>query len=141
MAIPIQVRSRFYALRALAVILMALAGLIFIVRPHNSGFRSLALLAILLSVWLGQRSQVVLVRRARGDVRAELPANRSGRVSALAWALTAASLLACVICYFLMYLDQLHGGKEVWPVYAFAAAGLALTITSSYVVMIMFRRT
>lgn len=45
----------------------------------------------------------------------------------------AASLLACGATYFLIYLDSIHGGKEVWPVYAFGAAVLTLAVTAGYV--------
>lgn len=41
--------------------------------------------------------------------------------------------MACGVCYYLMHLDALHGGNEVWSVYAFAVAALALVLTSGYV--------
>ncbi len=49
------------------------------------------------------------------------------------------SLIACGLCIFLVYIDTLHGGKEVWPAYALFVAVLALAATSSYVVMRIFR--
>lgn len=53
--------------------------------------------------------------------------------------LAGASLVACGVCYYLMHLDALHGGNQVWPVYAFAISGLALAATSGYVVMRLSR--
>jgi hypothetical protein len=115
MTVPREVRTKFYALRALALVLLAFAGAVFILRPSGFGLRLLAFLAILLSVSVVRRANVA-VWRARGDVLSEWSANKAGRVGPLSWTLVAASLLACVVSYFLMYLDQLHGGKDTWPV-------------------------
>lgn len=128
MAIPPQVRTKFYALRALAVLLGLFAGAIFILRPPGFGLHLLAFLAIFIGLWIVRRSNAS-VWRARGDVLSEWSSNKAGRVGPLAWILVAASLLVCGATYFLMYLDALHGGKEVWPVYAFAGAGLTLVLT------------
>lgn len=139
MAIPPQVRTKFYALRLLALILIAVAAVTVILRPHDFGFRLLGLLAIFVALWIVRRSNVS-VWVARAQVVPDWSFGKQARrVGPLPLILTAASLVACVVCYFLMYLDQLHGGEEVWPVYAFAVAGLALAITSSYVVMMIFR--
>jgi hypothetical protein len=133
MTVPREVRGKVYALRALAALLLLFAAGIFIARPHDFGVRLLGLVAILLSVSVVRRSNVS-VARARGDALAEWSANRAGRVGPLAWILVAASLLACGFTYFLMYLDQLHGGKDTWPVYAFAVAALMLVLAFGNVV-------
>jgi hypothetical protein len=138
MAIPPQVRTKFYVLRALALILILLAAAIFMLRPHNLESRSLAILAIFGCLWLVKRSNMV-VWRARGDVVAEWSSNKSGRVGRSAWIFTTVSLLACVVSYFLMYLDQLHGGNDVWPVYLFAVAGLAPAVAVGNVTMRIYR--
>lgn len=139
MNIPPHVRRKFYALRALALVLMVFAGAIFILRPHNFGAQLLIALAIFASILIVRYSNAS-VWRARGQVVGERsPATAAKRVGRLAWALTAVSLIACGVFYFLMYLDQLHGGKVLWPVYAFFVAVLALTVTASYVVMRIFR--
>lgn len=38
-----------------------------------------------------------------------------------------------------MYVDQIHGGREVWPVHAFAAAGMAVACTTGYIAAKLFR--
>jgi hypothetical protein len=48
--IPPEVRGKFYALRALALVLMVFAGAIFILRPHDFGPKLLIALAIFASV-------------------------------------------------------------------------------------------
>ncbi|HEV2490317.1 MAG TPA: hypothetical protein VGT03_10945 [Candidatus Acidoferrales bacterium] len=139
MSIPPQVRRKFYSLRALALVLMVFAGAIFILRPHNFGARLLIALAIFAAISIVRYSNAS-VWRARGQVVGESsPATAAKRVGRLAWTLTAVSLIACGVFYFLMYLDQLHGGKVLWPVYAFFVAALALTATSMYVAMRIFR--
>lgn len=139
MTIPPQVRTKFYALRALAVVLAAFAVVIFILRPPGFGIRLLAFLAIFAGVSIVRYSNAS-VWRARGQVVGEWSsATAAKRVGRLAWTLTAVSLFACGVCVFIVYLDALHGGKEVWPAYALFVAVLALAATASYVVMRIFR--
>lgn len=139
MNIPPPVRRKFYTLRAVALVLMVFAGAIFILRPHNFAAQLLVALAILAGVLIVRYSNAS-VWRARGQVVGEWsPATTAKRVGRLAWTLTALSLIACGAFYFLMYLDQVHGGKVLWPVYAFFVAVLALTVTGSYVVFRIFR--
>lgn len=138
MTIPPEVRVKFYTLRVLALVLMAFAGAIFL-RSHGFGLFLLGITAIFVGLWIIRRSNVA-VWRARGHVVAEWSlAQAVKRVGPWAWAFTVASLLACFLTCLLMYVDALHGGKEVWPVYALLGAVLALVVTSSYVVMKVFR--
>jgi hypothetical protein len=137
--IPQQVRRKFYTLRTLAAVLMVFAGAIFMLRPHDFGAQLLIALAIFGSVLIVRYSNAA-VWRARGQVVGEWsPATAAKRVGRLAWTLAGSSLIACGVFYFLMYLDQLHGGKVLWPVYALFFAVLALTATSMYVIMRIFR--
>ncbi len=138
MKIPAEVPKKFYTLRALAALIALSAAAAFILRPHDFGIRLLAFLAILLGLSLVRRSNI-LVWRARGDVIAEYASNKSGRVGPLAWTLAATSLVAFGVSYYLLHLDALHGGKQVWPVYALFGATLAVTVTVGYVVMRTFR--
>ena len=144
MAIPPKVRTKFYALRALALALMAVAAAMFILRPHAFGFGLLAWLAILVGVGIVRQSEVS-VRRARGQVTPNESfegsfAKEAERVGPLVWTLVGASLAACVVSYYLMNLDALHGGNEVWPVYAFFVAVLALILSGGYALMTKFKR-
>ena len=138
MTVPAELRRKFYTLRALAALIALSAAAAFILRPHDFGIRLLAFLALLLALSLVKRSNI-LVWRARGDVIAEWASNRSGQVGPLAWTLAAASLVAFGVCYYLLHLDALHGGKQVWPVYALFGAALAVTMTVGYVAVTMFR--
>lgn len=138
MAIPAEARGKFYALRVLALVLVVISGLVFFLWPNSFGIRSLGLIGIMVGAWLVRRSNAH-VWRARGQVVAEWSlAKRLRRVGDLAWILAASSFVACVVFYIAMYVDQAHGGKELWPVYAFGAAAIALTVTSGYVAMRVF---
>lgn len=126
---------KFYAQRGLAVVFIAIAGTAFLLRPDSFAIHTLGLLAIVVSLWLVRRSNAG-VRRAQGLTFvnwSRTAANR--RVGPLAWTLTGASLFACGLFYFLMYVDAVHGGKEAWPAYGFAGAGLAAAVAVGYVVM------
>ena len=138
MTIPRKVRTKLYALRVLALVLMLFAVASFMLGPHDFALRALALLAMFLGLWIVRRSDVSL-RRARGEVIPNASfegsfAKQVYRVGPLAWTLTGLSLAACLACYFLMYRDQLQGGTEVWPVYAFFVVAVALTLTAGYAI-------
>jgi hypothetical protein len=138
-SIPAEVRGKFYALRALAFALFVLAGAAFYLRPNSFGVLTLGLLGIAVGGWLVRRSNA-RVRQARGQAAgAWSPAAAVKRVGPLAWTLTGMSLVACVIFYFAMYVDALHGGREGWPALAFGGAVLALAGASGYVAMKIFR--
>lgn len=144
MAIPPEVRTKFYALRALALALMIFAGAVFLLGPHDFAVQSLALLAIFLGLWIVRRADAS-VRRARGQIIPNTSfegsfAKEADRPGALAWTLTAVSLIACGVCAFLLHLDMLHGGQEGWPVYALFVAILALILSVGYVLMTKFRK-
>ena len=99
MNVPSEVRGKFYALRALALFLIVLAGSAFFLRPNSFSIRSLGLAGIMVGVWLVRRSDSV-VQRARGQAGTVwAPAKADRRVGPLAWAFTAASFLACIIFY------------------------------------------
>jgi hypothetical protein len=133
MSIPAEARGRFYTLRALALVLLAVAGAAFFLWPNSFGIRSLGLLGIMIAVSLVRRSNTV-VQRAQGEAGTVwAPPNADRRVGPLVWALAAASFVACIVFYFCMNVDQAHGGNEVWPVYAFASAAIALAVTLGYV--------
>lgn len=139
MSVPADVRGKFYAFRTVAIALFASALVVFFLRRNSFEIESLAFLAILVGAWLVRLSNTY-VGRARGQAGAEwAPAKSAKRVGPLAWALTAASLAACVLFYLAMYVDAAHGGKEAWPAYALGGAVMALAVTSGYVAMKIFR--
>jgi hypothetical protein len=117
-----EVRRNFYVLRGLAFALMAFAGVAFLAWPKSFGIRSLGLLAIFSGLWVARRSNDY-ARKAQGDATVGWPrAEDASRVGPLAWALTGVFLVACGVFYYAMYVDQLHGGREVWAVDAFFIA-------------------
>ena len=133
--IPPKVRRRRYAMRALALVLLVSAGFALVLRSDSFGIRMLALGAIVVGVQLVKYSDDY-VRRSQGRTGdGWSPARGDRRVGPLAWTLVVASLVACGVFYFAMYVDALHGGKQGWPVIAFAGAGVALTFTSGYIVV------
>lgn len=143
-AIPREVRGKFYALRALALVLMIFAGAIFLLLPHDFAFWLLALLAVFLGLGIVKISDGV-ARRAQGRILPNCSfegsfAKEAERPGTLAWTLTAISLIACGVCAFLLHLDMLHGGQEGWPAYALLVAILALILSGGYVLMTKFRK-
>ena len=133
MTIPPNARVKFYTLRALALALSAFAAVVFLLRPHSFGLRTLALLGIFVGLWLVRCSNGYVWRPQGHAIGDWSPDNATRRVEPMAWIVMAASLLACGGTYFLIYLDSINGGKEVWPVYAFGAAVLALIGSAGYV--------
>lgn len=138
MSIPAEVRGKFYALRAaaLAVGILGVAGVI--LGTHNLGVRSLGLVGIVVCFWLMRRSKAY-VWRARGQEVAEWSlAGAARRVGPRAWTVMGVSLAACGVFYLAIYLDAVHGGREVWPVYALLGACVVFIVTAGYAAMRMF---
>jgi hypothetical protein len=126
-----EVRRKLYILRGLAFALVAFAAVAFLARPHSLGMRLWGLLAIFIGMWVARRSNEY-ARRAGDHATAEWsPADESKRVGPLMWAITAASLAACGVFYYAMYVDQLHGGRQAWPADAFAGAGIVFALTAA----------
>lgn len=119
--------------------LCVLGAAAFYLRPDSYRFLLLDLVAITVGMWF-VRSSNEYIKRARGQVTVNwLSPKAAGRVGPLAWALTGASLVACGVGYYLMYLDALHGYKQEWPLNLFLGAVVALVATSGYVTMKIFR--
>lgn len=139
MSIPAKLRVRFYVLRALAAALCVSAAAAFYLRPGSYELLLSGLAAISAGMWLVRRSNAY-VGGARGQAVSQWSqAKAAGHVGPLAWTLTGISLVACGVGYYLMYLDALHGYKQVWPLIVFLGAVLAFTATSGYVAMKIFR--
>lgn len=135
MTLPSEVRREFYTLRALAIALGTFALATYFLWPNSLIIRSLGSLCIFAGLWLIQRSNAC-VRRARGQGGGEQASFEvASRVSPLAWFLTAASFIACIVFYFVMT----DGGSSLWPVAAFAGASIAFAVTSGYIAMKFFR--
>lgn len=138
MSIPKEVRTKFYALRIVAVALIVFAGVLLIGHPHNLSAKSLGMLAIFACILIARYSNAT-VWRARGQPTSNWsPANQVKRVGPLPWVLTVLSLIACVIFYYLMYLN-LDGGNALWPVWGFFFSGLVLAAITSYIAYMTFR--
>lgn len=139
MNIPPEARGKFYALRGLALVFGLLGALAFLLRFNSYWVELLGALAILVGMSLVRRSNAI-VRRVRGEKTADWsPADESRRVGPVTWITAGASLAGCGVCYYAMRLDQLHGGHEVWPVYAFAVAAIVLALSTATAAAKLFR--
>ncbi len=135
MSIPPEVRAKVYTLRAaaLTLALLGVAG-VFLSAP-DSGLFFLGLAGGIAGLWLVRRANAVVLK-AQGQVVAKWSlTEESKRVGRSMWTLTVVSLAACVVFYFAMDDNQIRG---VWPVYAFAIAGLWAAANVGYVCMKVF---
>jgi hypothetical protein len=135
MTMPQQAAKKRYGLFALALILLALAGVAIILGMHSTGLRFLGLGALLVSLWLVGISNVHARQRPLmrdGEVTNVKAAKRPGPVG---WALGAASLVAAGASYLYMYSDALAGYHEALPVYAFAGVGVACAVIWGYLLV------
>lgn len=119
--------------RVLALLLLAVAGLIFVVAPKSFALQCVAVAAILASVQLVRRSGPRApkgFRQVGSHWRGVKLAGGPGRV---AWILFVASVVAVGASRLLLNNDFVHGGHQVWPLYVFVGAIVALFIAMEYI--------
>lgn len=116
MAIPAQVRMKFYGLRLLALLLFVFPAWVLVLRPLNFGIRFLAFLTIIVSIWLVRRSNVS-AWRARGHVVPDWSLVKHGL-----------PLVAFGICGLFLYLAAFGGDNQIRTYVLLLLAVLALAI-------------
>ncbi len=128
-------RRRFYLQRVLALLFFATSGVILFSRSSSPRLQYIALLALGAGLYTTRRSNLSASQAAGKVVPAWTFSKAAKRVGPIAWAITAISVLACIVFVIAMYIDQIHGGREVWPVNALAVAGVAFVVSVAYVAM------
>ena len=112
--------ARKRGLFVLAVVLLVFAGACIYFGSNNFPLRTVGSVAILASVYL--------VRIARGvHDRSVLPKVNSieyGGPSRLLWILSLALVPLLGASGYLLHIDAVNGGHEVWPVYLFAGVAV-----------------
>lgn len=113
-----------HGLFSLAVLLLLLGGAALLLEPHSFVIRSLGLLAILGSVQLVRMSRVPAADRLPANGEWIDPTGPKGPSRPM-WLVGFGLLALAGLSLWLLYLDGLHGAHALWPVYLFAAVGLA----------------
>lgn len=108
-----------YALRALAILLVLVAAASFVLGSHNFIIRSFGLLALLAGAQLARMSRAQSPAFGRPDLTGS---SWPGRV---VWLLGLGVLVLAGLSFWLLYVDALHGGHAIWPIYVFAGVALA----------------
>ena len=128
------VRSKKYALYALAILLLVIGGAALFVGMNNFGVRCLGLVAIIASGYIIRISNV----RARpslpmtsGDADDSELGKKGTR---LMWIIGAALVPVAGASFFYLYQDGLHGYHDILPVYIFAGVAVICTLVWSYLV-------
>lgn len=121
--------SKKYALRSLAVLLALLGAVVFVLGSHNFVISSFGLLALLGS------GQLVRMSRAQNLSFKRLDPTASRGPGRVMWFVAAALLILAGVSFWLLYVDALHGGHAVWPVYVFAGAMLIGAGVWSYIIV------
>lgn len=110
--------SKRRLLYASAIVLLLIAAATMLLGQYNFVIRSAGLIALFGSLKLSRAAQSVRQSPSVPATSALPPPSRA------MWLVGAALVLVQVITAYLIYADAAAGGKEVWPVYAFAANGL-----------------
>jgi hypothetical protein len=126
-----KILQKRYSLFVLAVLLLMLAFAAFVLASNSFAIRSLAIVALLLSVWLVRVSNVH--RRSNPERSGGTGAAMVRRIGPRAWAVGAGCLLAAVIAYLYLRKDALNGYHQVLPVYVFAGVGLVCAVVWGYI--------
>lgn len=119
MASSQNVIRRRYGLFVLAVLLLLSGAVAEYLGSNNFPIRVLGLAFLMASVYL--------VRISRVHHGSSLPKTNSveyGGPSRLLWILSLALVPLLGASAFLLHIDAVNGGHEVWPVYLFSGVGL-----------------
>jgi hypothetical protein len=119
---------RRYALRFVAILLLLLGAAAFVLSSHDFVIRSFGVLALLASVQLGRMS------RSQSPTLRELSLAGSKRPGRIMWNVGFALSLLSGFSFWLLYVDAVHGGHAVWPVYMFAGITLACAGVWGYII-------
>lgn len=128
------VPKKRYGLFILAVVLLLSGIVINVIYFNDRPIRSLSLLMLIVGALLVKASNVRGLLGLRSTSTQSLNPEILKRRGRLGWALGVASTASSVIFYFFLRQDELAGGHQVWPAYAFAASGLIGALIWGYVV-------
>jgi hypothetical protein len=132
--------KKSYGLFALAIVLLISGLVVNVVYFKDFPLRSLGLLIFVGGVFLVKASNVRSLKEGRFTVSQNVSPVKHKRPGALAWALSAACVIAIGLSYVCMRKDALAGGHEAWPAYAFAASAVAAAVVWGYVVAKLVKR-
>jgi hypothetical protein len=123
-----KIPQKRYGLFVLAI-LMGLSGVAALsMGPKYSAIRSFAGVGFIVAVYLIRVSNVHT--RSTLAVTCDQATKRPGY---LVWIVGFALLLLAGVSYLLMYIDALHEGHTVWPVYLFAGVAIACAGAWGYI--------
>lgn len=128
-------QKRRYGSFVFAVFLLLFAAVAFIAGSHNFVLRSLAIVAIMISVYLVRASNVhSRPTPAVASVR-EVSFNTTSGPGRSTWVISIVLVPMLVVSYLLLQSDALHGGHSRWPADLFAGVAFACAIAWSFLVM------
>lgn len=114
--------SKRRLLYASAIALLLIAAAAMLLGQDNFVIRSAGLVALLGSVKLSRAAKSVGQFPSAPAASALPPPGRA------MWLIGAVLVVIQVVTAYLLYADAAAGGKEVWPVYAFAATGMVCAV-------------
>ena len=127
-------RKRKYGLFILGLFFLLLAGVGLVMGSNNVGIRSMAMLAIIISVYCVRVSNIRVdpdsVITTSQQTRFELPAGPSRSL----WIVSLILLPAFGLSLFWLYRDAAQGYHQFWPVYCVAGVAIVCALCWSYLV-------
>jgi len=118
----------------LAIFFLLLAGVALVMGSNNVGIRSMAMLAVVISVYCVRVSNIHVdpdsVITTSQQTRFKLPARPSGSL----WIVSLILLPAFGLSFFWLYRDAAQGYHQFWPVYCFAGVAVVCALCWSCLV-------
>jgi hypothetical protein len=135
MNVPLNEQSkRKYALFVLAIFFLMLAGAGLVIGSNNVAIRSLAMLAVIISVYCVRVANIHVgidsAATASQQSRSKLPA----RPRRSLWIVCIILLPLFGLSFIWLYSDAVQGYHQIWPVYCFAGIAIACALCWSYLV-------
>ena len=125
--------DRRHALFALAVLLLLAGATALILNSDDFRIRSLGVSACVVSAYLVRKSRLSARSILEGETYRDANLGTPKRVGYVTWAVSIILLPLLVVSFLCLYSDALHGYREIWPVYLFAAAAAVCSLFWSYV--------
>jgi hypothetical protein len=132
--------KRRVALFAVAVLLLAFAGATLATRWNDAAMRSLAMLALIFSVYCVRLSNGYARSGSATDASQRIGSNLATRLGSPLRIVSIILVPILAMSLVFLYRDAVQGYHQIWPVYLFAATAGICALCWSYLISTFFWR-
>ncbi|GEM_PF-1108849 len=117
-----------------AIVLLLSGGVALVMGSNDVAVRSLAMLAIVISVYCVRLSNISTRSDSANTIIQQTRSKLPTRPSRSIWIVSIMLLPLLGLSFVWLYSDAAHGYHQIWPVYFFTGTAIACTLCWSYLV-------